>query len=346
MPCIERHAYADPTVFAAELEALFGLSLFAGTRFDFHADDCYRSLSLGRRRITVRRTPDGVAGFGNVCLHRNALIDPKGYGQRPFRCPYHGWRYARDGSLAEAPMTDMGCIGQRQLPTYPVSECEGLYLLGANGHAPPTDEVRQALHASGVVLAAPFHRDGLLHACNWKLLVENVLEGYHLSFVHAQTFRPSGFTSAGAYRWEGGEYTSTSLLEPTAAHDKSAQMRRLSPDAGHYYRHGYIFPDLFVSNTNGLIGFLSHLVPVSANETRLEWQLSDLPAMAALPAPVQAQIRAEAIQFTRDALLEDKALVESCQEGLDSDGPDVQLQPVEARLAHFHSLYTRCMPHV
>lgn len=343
---IERRGYGDPGVFARELETLFAERLFAGAQADFAQPDDYRSLRIGNKAVSLRRTRDGVRAFNNVCLHRNALIDLPGCGNRPFRCGYHGWSYAADGSLAAAPLAAAACIAQRQLGSYPVSETHGLYFLGLGGTAPPTGEVAQVLADTGVVPGAPFHRASLEHACNWKLLVENVLEGYHLSFVHANSFRPAGFTSTGRYAWHGGEYTSWNEMLPSAAADRSAAIRRFAPQAGHYYRHAYVFPDLFVSNTNGLVGFLSHVVPIDAARSRLEWRLFALPALKALAPALRQHLQEEAVAFTQQALAEDKVLVEACQLGLAADGHEVQLQPQEARIAHFHALYRARMSDV
>jgi phenylpropionate dioxygenase-like ring-hydroxylating dioxygenase large terminal subunit len=343
---IERHCYSDAGSFARELKSIFAERLFAGTHSDFAERGDYRSLSIGRKAVTVRRTRDGVSAFNNVCLHRNALIDLPGCGNRPFRCGYHGWSYADDGALAAAPLTDMSGIAACRLESYPVRESQGLYFLGFGGAAPAVDEVAQVLSETRVVPDAPFHVEVMEHACNWKLLVENVLEGYHLSFVHGSSFRPAGFTSTGRYAWHGGRYTSWSEMLPTEAADKSATFRRLTPQAGHFYRHGYVFPDLFFSNTNGLIGFLSHVVPVDAGHTRLVWRLFELPALKALAAAARKHIKDEAIGFTQNALAEDKVVVEACQRGLEADGPGVQLQPQEARIAHFHGLYLSRMANV
>jgi phenylpropionate dioxygenase-like ring-hydroxylating dioxygenase large terminal subunit len=345
MPPIDRQSYSDPSVLERELNSIFLERLFVGTRFDYEAEQSYRSMTLGRRAFTVRRCGDDVRALGNVCLHRNALIDPPGQGERPFRCRYHGWRYAADGTLAEAPLAEDACIQIRTLPRFPVTESCGLYFLGLSGKEPGIDEVSNALARFDIRIQRPFHRGALTHSCNWKLLVENVLEGYHLSFVHGDTFRPAGFTSAGNYSWGGGSHSSWNELTPTASRDKQSAMKRLSLDAGHYYRHVYIFPDLFVSNTNGLVGFLSHVVPVDSSTTRLEWELFELPALEALPATVREQVKAEAVRFTEQALREDQVLVESCQTGLACIGTQVQLQPCEGRIGHFHELYADRMQH-
>lgn len=345
MPSIDRQSYSDPSILEREINSIFLERLFVGTRFDYEAVQSYRSIMLGRRAATVRRSGEHLRAFGNVCLHRNALIDPPGQGERPFRCPYHGWSYTTEGKLADAPLADNDCIGTRALPNFPVTESNGLCFLGLAGKEPDTSEVSSMLAKSDIELRRPFHRGTLAHACNWKLLVENVLEGYHLSFVHGETFRPAGFTSTGSYRWGGGNYSSWNELIPAPSRDKQAAMRKLSAQAGHYYRHVYIFPDLFLSNTNGLVGFLSHVVPTSASTSQLEWELFELPVLEGLPSPVRRQVRADAIRFTELALREDQVLVESCQAGLSCIGDQIQLQPCEGRIGHFHTLYADRMQH-
>lgn len=346
MPPIDRHAYSDSSVFDDELQRLFFRRMFAGTQFDFEPGNNYRSLEIGKKAVTIRRLKNDIHCYGNVCLHRNSLIDPQGYGDRPFRCRYHGWSYSEDGSLADAPLADHACIKVRALPTYPTSESHGLHFLGLSGAAPEVDGIDKTLDQAQIVIDRPFHRETLQHACNWKFLVENVLEGYHLSFVHGETFRPAGFTSTGTYAWADNASTSWNLLTPAPAHDKNSAMQRLSRNAGHFYSHAYIFPDLFLSNTNGLVGFLSHVLPKSASSTHLDWMLFELPALKALPAPIRAHIKNEAIQFTQAALKEDQVLVEACHVGTAHDGPLAQLQPCEGRIAHFHSLYRNWMQHV
>ena len=107
--------------------------MYVGSIFDVPAANDYRSLLVGSRAITIRNTPRGVRAFNNVCLHRNALIDPPGSGNRMFRCNYHGWSYSDDGALKYAPLADDNGICERQLASYPVAESNGLFFVGQRG---------------------------------------------------------------------------------------------------------------------------------------------------------------------------------------------------------------------
>jgi phenylpropionate dioxygenase-like ring-hydroxylating dioxygenase large terminal subunit len=339
---IDRAAYSDPIVFNQETTRVFADRMCVGSLFDLAATNEYRSLQIGNRAITIRSTLGGVRAFNNVCLHRNALIDPPGRGNRPFRCKYHGWSYGDDGVLTHAPLTDGNTICERRLTEYPVAESNALLFLGLRD-APDLSDVALAFERTQSVLAEPFYRGVLDHACNWKLLVENVLEGYHLSYVHRDTFVPAGFASTSDYRHGAKGGVSWSTMIPRHGDDKGSAYRRLSVEAGHYYHHAFVFPNAFLANSNGLIGFQSSLQPLDPSSTRLEWALFELPALAALAAPIREHFRNDALAFANATLLEDKALVESCQRGLASVGTANQFQPNEARIAQFHSMYLEKM---
>lgn len=345
MMSIDLSAYSDRFTFDSEITSLFSQRLFVGTSPDFPEQDSYRSFSIGKKIITVRRTIDGIKTFSNVCLHRSNIIDPFGEGKRHFSCGFHGWSYDSNGELYLAPFTEKNCIKHRSLPSFPTVDSAGLIFAGLSGETPQTDHIPAALERIKISVNAPFHKEQILHYCNWKLLVENVLEGYHLNFVHRNTFLRSGFASSSTHQWEADGYVSIATATPLANADRTKAIRRLAKDATHIYRHAYIFPNLFISNTNDLIGFVSHLLPVDEKTTLLSWELFELPQLTTLPDAIRQHLREEAISFSRTALAEDKCMVESCQIGITSDTPNMQLQPVEDRVSYFHDYYVRCMNH-
>ena len=342
---IDLPAYSDHAIWRREIASIFSERLYVGSVYDFPEVDCYRSFTLDSKVVTVRRTAEGMRAFGNVCLHRSNLIDPIGAGKRRFSCGFHGWTYDAAGELELAPFSDKSCIGRRTLASYPLAESRGLYFLGARGQAPDVAKVAGALDGMGFGVAPSFHRSSLLHRCNWKILVENVLESYHLNFVHRNTFLKSGFTSTSTHAWEGDAYVNTASITPQPATSKINVLRKLARNADHRYRHAYIFPNLFVSNTNDLIGYIGQFMPVDAATTALSWELFELPEMARLPEAVKAHIRAEAIEFAATTLEEDRLMIEACQIGVSSELGSVQLQAVEERVTQFHDFYNGCMAH-
>src|SRR5690606_28546136 len=124
-------------------------------------------------------------------------------------------------------------------------------------------EVAALVLRLGMVLSQPaFHSGDMEHNCNWKLLVENVLDREHLSQVHGASFVSAGVDSFAPVQAGGRDYTLWSRIEPR----ESSISRGLLHFKGakHHYLHGYVFPNLFLANTNNMIGFVNQLLPVSA----------------------------------------------------------------------------------
>lgn len=323
---IDRRVYSDDRLFHVELERLFYPRQFVGVASDFVEEDSYRSFRLGKHAVTARRDGEHIRVLNNVCLHRNALIDPSGSGSKPFRCGYHGWSYGKDGVLLKAPLADTTRIAHCALTSFPVAQAGELAFCGLGGVLPEVDELRPLLDKQNLFFGKPFHEASIDHACNWKLLVENVLEGYHLSFIHPDSFPVLGFPSTSQHEWGTGLYTSWSLFKPPEGRDRSANYQRLSSQFGHFYFHIYAFPGLFLASTNGMIGYVGQVVPVDACHSRLVYQQFELPGLRALPESVRQPIRKEAIEFGHKVLEEDRIILESCQQGLESEGTDYQLQ--------------------
>ena len=113
-------------------------------------------------------------------------------------CRYHGWTYRLDGSLAHVPHADGFPdlhMPSRGLVEVASREIGGLVVIdGLDSHA--TTAVMAALTdgspwrdklpaARRLVFA-----ESAVRAINWKVLVEQFLEGYHIRSTHRDTFFP------------------------------------------------------------------------------------------------------------------------------------------------------------
>jgi phenylpropionate dioxygenase-like ring-hydroxylating dioxygenase large terminal subunit len=345
MISIDPKFYCDQAIFDKEIDRVFSERLFIGTISDFAELDSYRAIQIGNNSITIRKTSTGIRAFSNVCLHRNALIDPLGIGKKPFRCPYHAWTYDANGKLSHAPKAEVERLRKKQLRVWNVQIENGLVFIG--GTDLHTSEVSSALQTLSIEYSEPFYHSFLDHNCNWKLLVENVLEGYHISMVHPQTFVPSGITSNSEYHWSSGKYTCWGTLIAGTASTRTTRLASIVPNTRLQYGHTYIFPNVFVSNGNDHIGYIGHFIPTGPNSTRLEWCLFEQALLLKQSEGVRQSLRQAAITFTETTLKEDRAIVESCQIGLRSPDAGYQLldsKDTEARVLNFLSNYKRRMP--
>lgn len=335
---IEPGAYWQDAMLEREYQRIFARRMVLADAGQLAAEGDYLAYRVCGRPLVTRRIDGGIATFDNVCLHRANLIDPEGQGNRPFRCGYHGWQYDGAGTLLRAPLADQACIARRALQQYPTLERDGLVFVDDGDQAPGA----AALAAIGFQAGPVFHRETLAHRANWKLVVENVLESYHLSFVHQDSFVPTGLTSASP--------SSTGYAGPDSwfriadrGDDKAKGKARVIPGAANDYLHAYVFPNLFVSLTGGLVGFISHFRPDAADHTLLDWRLFETPLLAAQKAPVRDYIKRNAIAFTRQVMGEDLVVLEGSQLGIRHARGPHQLQPIEERLQHFHQTYREWM---
>ena len=96
--------YADPDHYAREMSAVFHRRwIGVACADDVAAPGSYVSTTVAGVPVLVTRDLSGtLRGFLNVCRHRGSpLADGCGHA-RALSCPYHGWVYRLDGSLARA----------------------------------------------------------------------------------------------------------------------------------------------------------------------------------------------------------------------------------------------------
>src|SRR3954462_15466302 len=146
---------------------------------------------VGEPLLVVRETSGNLRGFYNVCRHR-AGPPAEGCGNRKvFRCGYHGWTYGLDGRLLNAPEMDGVCdSGHEDFSLRPVHVAEwgGLVFVNLDPQASSLDswlgELPRQAQKFGLDRLRFFRRKDYVMECNWKVYIDNYMEGYHLPSVH------------------------------------------------------------------------------------------------------------------------------------------------------------------
>ena len=197
-------AYTSEAFFALENERIFSRSwVFAGFAHELsRPGDAVPVAVAGRPVLLVRDTAGEVRAFHNVCRHRCLkLVDEPGNVGRAIRCPYHSWTYGLDGALRAAPY--FGGREPRAAPAGFDRSQHGLVpvrsavwhdwvFVNLDGSAPPFEEFIAPLRSrlDGLDLPRMQHLATIdlgEVAANWKLLMENFIEPYHVQFVHSRT---------------------------------------------------------------------------------------------------------------------------------------------------------------
>ncbi len=235
---VHRSVYLDPAIFDLEMERIFGRAwVYVGHESQIPEPGDFFTTHIGRRPVIVcrDRNTGTVSVLFNRCGHRGAIVCnvPNGNARR-FRCGYHGWAFETDGRLSSVPMKDpyygrvdlespeFGLVRLPRVESYKgfiFASCapEGVDL--ATHLGPLAGSIDQ------LVLRSPLGevevRGGVQRYAfrgNWKLQVENIIDGYHPSFSHASTLDGEGkqFRRRGEDA-EGPKIAEQGSDEPSAA---------------------------------------------------------------------------------------------------------------------------------
>ncbi|HET9819144.1 MAG TPA: aromatic ring-hydroxylating dioxygenase subunit alpha [Rhodanobacteraceae bacterium] len=146
--------------------------------------------------LLVRGNDGRLRALHNVCRHRAgplALCD--GRGAKRLRCHYHGWSYGLDGHLLSA--TEMEDardfdVASIRLPEAQVAAWRGLVFAALDPVAPLAETLAEvdARLGSRALEDYAFHRHYAYDmACDWKVYIDNYLEGYHVPHIHPELNR-------------------------------------------------------------------------------------------------------------------------------------------------------------
>ena len=291
---------------------------------------------LGEPLLVVRGEDGAVRVFANICRHRASPVASGSGNAKRFVCPYHAWSYARDGALVSAPRMAKECLEGLRLHEHRSETWRGFLYVNLDGRADPLAPQLAALDAR-VAPYAPdafrtFHVGEKVWRANWKALVENFLEAYHLSVVHMATLHEYTPTAL-ARKFDGGAvFTGYYANYPDSAASRGDGAPGLSQDERRRSTLFAVYPCHLVSQAASLLASFS-LIPEGPHATRVRWSLSsygdDLDdETKALRTALWAQVNEE-----------DRARLEATQAGIGSrfaDAGPLAPEHLEGVIADFH----------
>jgi phenylpropionate dioxygenase-like ring-hydroxylating dioxygenase large terminal subunit len=190
-------AYVNAARFADELRLLRSMpSVYVPSAAIPNPGDHVERVAFGVPLFAVRDTDRRVRVFRNACRHRGmAIVDGPGC-SHALVCRYHGWTYRLDGSLAHVPHAegfpdlDMSSRGLVEVVSH---EVDGLVVIDPlDARDPAPEGLTDGSPWRDKLLPAErlFYTQSTVRAMNWKVLVEQFLEGYHIRSTHRDTFYP------------------------------------------------------------------------------------------------------------------------------------------------------------
>lgn len=203
---LPRDAYTSPSWFRAEQESLFANTWqLAGFVDDFREIGDYVTLRVGLTPLAVLKDGEGnLRALHNICRHRGTeLLEGHGNAGKTLVCPYHRWTYGLDGRLRGVP-DQRECFpdldkSSLSLHAAAVGTWKGMVFVNTD---PAADFASWIASVDGVAFPPDLKAgDDLVYRmeCNWKVFVENAIDGYHLAYLHENTL---GGPKPGLNHWD------------------------------------------------------------------------------------------------------------------------------------------------
>ena len=312
-------AYCSEDVLAREIDRLFHtgwvcvghVSELAEVGDHFTFDLCGRSV------LVARAESMGIRAHANVCLHRGCeLVEGSGRSRR-FACRYHSWTFDLDGALRGAPHMDPDDVAGVALHEYAVETWEGLIFVSVGPDPEPLElsALTERVGPYGGSEYVVVHRADAEVACNWKVLVENFCESYHLFAVHRETLEPTTPTASIQVRDGGPAFNHHTMDRVSPEYLADPALAKIPAQWRHNSHLICIYPSTAYSIEAQTAIWLS-VVPISAGRSRYTAWVA-LPPRTAHDEPIGAA----AVAAFEEFMAEDEVVIEAVQRGLASGVP-------------------------
>ena len=163
------------------------------------ADECaapgdFFTCDLGHEPLLFVRGKEGINGFYNICQHRGAklVLQEKG-SMDSFSCIYHGWKYGLEGELVEAQDSDdfeRDPCEHVRLADFRTEIFAGFVWYCLDDDAPGLDDflgdMKEQLESWQLNDGFRVEHFTVELPCNWKVVIDNFQEGYHIRTLHPQ----------------------------------------------------------------------------------------------------------------------------------------------------------------
>jgi p-cumate 2,3-dioxygenase alpha subunit len=200
---VNREVFVSEDVLALERKQLFDKSwVYVGHESEISKPNDFQTRQVAGRTVIFNRDRSGVVRvLLNTCRHRGAEVcrEPSG-SRKVFTCFYHGWAYDNSGALVSIPDADAYSpdfdrsklsLAQPRIDSY-----RGFVFATFSEESQPlVDFLADATHImdqvadlsdQGMEIVTGTHRYSM--RANWKLLMENSVDGYHALTVHQTYF--------------------------------------------------------------------------------------------------------------------------------------------------------------
>ena len=323
--------YTDPFFYELDNQVLFEQSWhFVGHVSQVNVPGEYILATIGKESIIIIRDQEGeIRAFYNVCRHRGGplVLDSAGC-VNMLQCKYHGWTYKIDGSLRGVPRFNRVELFDRSengLKSPQIGQWEGLLFVNLSDEAGHLEKMLTGIREQ----IAPINlrdmkferRVSYVVACNWKVYVDNYLEGYHLPYVHPELCNALELS---AYTTE--LHASYSLQHSPITSDENVYTK--GGGTAYYY---HVFPNFMLNILPGRLQ-TNVILPLSLDKTiiHFDYYYSEIGSKEALE-----HIERD-ISFSDKVQQEDVLICEFVQKGIQSRSYDKGRFSAECEQGVYH----------
>lgn len=279
--CLPGYVYTDPAFYQFEINEILQPAWHCLGRADEipNSGDYFTAQLFDEPLLIVRDDDDTVRVLSNLCRHRGMPLAEGTGSTKRFICSYHAWSYGRAGELLNAPrMRDKGVTPAKcSLPSFRSEMWNGFVYVNLDDNAAPLTprlgQLSGLLHSyqtQDMRLVRSFEE---VWHCNWKALVENFMEAYHLSVVHPETLHP--YTPTGLSRKSMSDDTFTAYCAnyPDSTEARGQGAPGLHEDERRRSTLFSLFPTQLASQAATLLVSFS-LQPRAVDRVHVRWTIS------------------------------------------------------------------------
>ncbi len=341
--------YTDPASLDLEQKRIFNRTWQLVGRLDRVSEpgSYFTADVVGEPIVIARDHAGALRGFHNVCRHRAGPVAQGSGSCKNFQCGYHGWTYALDGRLIGVPDFDgVECFNKDEMGLIPIQvqiweQFIFVKLDGGKNKLSLLDifEGLPALtkHCNISRMRFAERRDYTID-CNWKVYVDNYVEGYHVPIVHPGLMREIDYQR---YRTITHRYYSLQDAPIKSGDDLN---RRYSPNETQSEAlYFWVFPNLMLNIYPDNLS-TNVILPIGHDKTLtiFEWFFHDAESDVA-----KERIKST-IELSDEIQQEDIRICEEVQKRLKSIAYERGRYSVkrENGVHHFHSLWHEFISHL
>jgi len=323
--------YSDEKILKIEKENIFSKSwhlLGSIDRIPNKGD--YLIKTINEQPIVVIKDKVGeINVFYNVCQHRGCVLLEKDGNSKQIKCGYHGWAYELTGELKAARGFDKEDLDLEQLNLKSIEHYIWMNQIFIKLQSDCNNLPKTLKEIENIISPIKFDhylfhlRKSYKIKCNWKVYMDNYLEGLHIPLVHPK------LNSIIDYKSYSTEIFDNFSLQWCHINAESSPYNKTDNASKAYYFT--LFPNILLNIAPGRLQ-TNIIEPITTSSCNVFFDYyfkneEDLNSIQ------------EDISFSEEVQIEDINICERIQIGLESDGFDhgIFSKKYETGVSHFQS---------